>query len=127
MILIKIQKSFLVIFEVFLRLNSDLIDMISCFVTAVLVIQTLVNSANLSVIAIQLLSEVSRFRTSFLVTRPFLSVIEVRGKTSKWNVMISDAFILIFQMALAQLPRTRKWVLSKSSSVMLRLLEMVFS
>ena len=30
------QKSFLVIFEVFLRLNSDLLDMISCFVTAVL-------------------------------------------------------------------------------------------
>ena len=35
MILIKMQKSFLVIFEVFLRLNSDLLDMISCFVTAV--------------------------------------------------------------------------------------------
>ena len=30
------QKSFLVIFEVFLRLNSDLLDMISCFVTAVI-------------------------------------------------------------------------------------------
>ena len=29
------QKSFLVIFEVFLRLNTDLLDMISCFVTAV--------------------------------------------------------------------------------------------
>ena len=35
MLLIKMQKSFLVIFEVFLRLNSDLLDMISCFVTAV--------------------------------------------------------------------------------------------
>ena len=32
------QKSFLVIFEVFLRLNSDLLDMISCFVTAVLIL-----------------------------------------------------------------------------------------
>ena len=29
------RKEFLVIFEVFLRLNSDLLDMISCFVTAV--------------------------------------------------------------------------------------------
>ena len=35
MILIKMQKSFSVIFEVFLRLNSDLLDMISYFVTAV--------------------------------------------------------------------------------------------